>query len=86
MMKDIDEDIIAVAMGGNDLMMVTPTKVWRYSFDAASPALHEDYAIDTADAETATIAYVKNRFILAFHDVNKDNFMYEINHNTRFIY
>jgi hypothetical protein len=80
--EDIDEDIIAVAMGGNDLMMVTPTKVWRYSFDAASPALHEDYAIDTADAETATIAYVKNRFILAFHDVNKNNFVYEINHNT----
>jgi hypothetical protein len=80
--EDIDEDIIAVAMGGNDLMMVTPTKVWRYSFDAASPALHEDYAIDTADAETATIAYVKNRFILAFHDVNKDNFVYELNRNT----
>jgi hypothetical protein len=78
----LTENIIAVGMGGNDLMMVTPTKVWRYSFDAASPALHEDYAIDTADAETATIAYVKNRFILAFHDVNKDNFVYELNRNT----
>ena len=78
----LTENIIAVGMGGNDLMMVTPTKVWRYSFDAASPALHEDYAINTADAETATIAYVKNRFILAFHDVNKDNFVYELNRNT----
>jgi hypothetical protein len=34
----ITENIIAVGMGGNDLMMVTPTKVWRYSFDAASPS------------------------------------------------
>jgi hypothetical protein len=78
----LTENIIAVTMGGNDLMMVTPTKVWRYSFDQTSPALHQDYAINTANAETATIAYVKNRFVLAFHDVNKNNFVYEINHNT----
>jgi hypothetical protein len=78
----LTENIIAVTMGGNDLMMVTPTKVWRYSFDASSPALHQDYAINTANAEHGTIAYVKNRFILAFHNVNKNNFVYEINHNT----
>ena len=78
----LTENIIAVGMGGNDLMMVTPTKVWRYSFDAASPALHQDYAINTANAETATIAYVKNRFILGYHDVNKSTFVYEINRNT----
>jgi hypothetical protein len=29
----INEEILYAAMGGNDLMMVTPTKVWRYSFD-----------------------------------------------------
>lgn len=78
----LTEEIIAVAMGGNDLMMVTPTKVWRYSFDAASPSLHQDYAINTANAQTATIAYVKNRFMLAYHDVNKSTFVYEINRNT----
>ena len=78
----LTENIIAVAMGGNDLMMVTPTKVWRYSFDENTPALHQDYAINTANAETATIAYVKNRFILAFHDTNQSTFVYEINRNT----
>jgi hypothetical protein len=78
----ITENIIAVGMGGNDLMMVTPTKVWRYSFDAASPSLHQDYTINTANAQTATIAYVKNRFMLGFHDVNKNTFVYEINRNS----
>jgi hypothetical protein len=78
----LTENILAVAMGGNDLMMVTPTKVWRYSFDEASPALHQDYAINTANAEEATIAYVKNRFILGYHDVNKSTFVYEINRNS----
>ncbi len=78
----ITENIIAVGMGGNDLMMVTPTKVWRYSFDATSPSLHQDYAINTANAETATIAYVKNRFMLGFHDTNKNTFVYEINRNS----
>ncbi len=29
----LTENIIAVTMGGNDLMMVTPTKAWRYSFN-----------------------------------------------------
>jgi len=78
----ITENIIAVGMGGNDLMMVTPTKVWRYSFDETSPALHQDYAINTANAQEATIAYVKNRFILGFHNVNQSTFVYELNKNT----
>jgi hypothetical protein len=79
---DIDEEILYGAMGGNDLMMVTPTKVWRYSFDEASPTLHQDYAINTEDAVSAHIAYVKQRFILAFTDEEKDTFVYEIPINT----
>lgn len=78
----LTENIIAVGMGGNDLMMVTPTKVWRYSFDEGTPALHQDYAINSANASVATIAYVKNRFILAYSDVNKNTFVYELNRNT----
>jgi hypothetical protein len=78
----ITENIIAVCMGGNDLMMVTPTKVWRYSFDENTPALHQDYAINTANAASATIAYVKNRFILGFSNVNQSTFVYELNKNT----
>lgn len=78
----LPENIIAVTMGGNDLMMVTPTKVWRYSFDENTPALHQDYAINSANAVQATIGYVKNRFILAYHDTTGSTFVYEINRNT----
>ena len=78
----LTENIIAVTMGGNDLMMVTPTKVWRYSFNENTPALHQDYAINSANAQTATIGYVKNRFILGYHDVNQSTFVYELNRNT----
>jgi hypothetical protein len=79
---DITEEILYGAMGGNDLMLVTPTKVWRYSFDATSPALKQDYAINTANAVSAHIAYVKQRFILAFSDTSKNTFVYELPINT----
>jgi hypothetical protein len=78
----ITENIIAACMGGNDLMMVTPTKVYRYSFDATTPALHQDYTINTANAVHGTIAYVKNRFIFAYHDTANSTFVYELNRNT----
>ena len=79
---DITENIIAVAMGGNDLMMVTPTKIFRYSFDASSPAIHQDYAINTANAVHGTIAFVKNRFIFAYHDTAGSTFVYSVPRNT----
>ncbi len=78
----ITETILWGTMAGNDLMLVTPTKVWRYSFDATSPALHQDYAINTANAVSANINYVKQRFILAISDTNKNTFVYELNRNT----
>ena len=78
----ITEEILYAAMGGNDLMMVTPTKVWRYSFDAVSPALHQDYAINTANAASAFISYVKQRFMLGFTDTAKNTFVYELVRNT----
>ena len=78
----ITEQILYAAMGGNDLMMVTPTKVWRYSFDAVSPALHQDYAINTANATSAFISYVKQRFMLGFTDTAKNTFVYELVRNT----
>jgi len=62
--------------------MVTPTKVYRYSFDATAPALHQDYTINTANAVHGTIAYVKNRFIFAYHDTANNTFVYELNRNT----
>ena len=78
----LSENIIAVTMGGNDLMMVTPTKVWRYSFDESPPALHQDYAINAANAVQGTIGYVKNRFILAYHDTTGSTRVYELTRNT----
>ena len=78
----ITEEILYGAMGGNDLMLVTPTKVWRYSFDQNSPALHQDYAINTANATSAFISYVKQRFMLAFTDTAKNTFVYELVRNT----
>lgn len=80
--SQITEEILYGTMGGNDLMLVTPTKVWRYSFDEAVPALHQDYAINTANAVSAHIAYVKQRFILSISDTNKNTFVYEIARNT----
>jgi hypothetical protein len=80
--SQITETILWAAMGGNDLMLVTPTKVWRYSFDATSPALHQDYAINSANAATAQISYVKQRYILAYTDVNKNTHVYELARNT----
>ena len=78
----INENILYGAMGGNDLMLVTATKVWRYSFDATSPSLHQDYAINSANALSAHIGFVKQRFILAYTDVNKNTFVYELSRNT----
>lgn len=78
----ITEKIIAAGMGGNDLFVVTPTKIYRYSFGAASPSLHHDYNINTANASEATINYVKNRFILGYNDVNGNTFVYELTRQT----
>lgn len=78
----ITEKIIAAGMGGNDLFVVTPTKIYRYSFGATSPSLHHDYSINTANAVEATINYVKNRFMLGYNDVNGNTFVYELSRQT----
>ena len=77
----INEVILHATMGGNDLMMVTPTKVWRYSFDQTSPALHQDYAINSGNAASAYISYVKQRYILAYTNVSNNTFVYELARN-----
>lgn len=78
----ITEKILAAGMGGNDLFIVTPTKVYRYSFDAASPSLHTDYNINSANAASAAINYVKSRFVIAYTDVNGGTFVYELTRQT----
>lgn len=78
----ITEKIIAAGLGGNDLYVVTPTKVYRYSFGLASPTLRVDYNINTANAVEGTINYVKNRFVFAYNDVNGSTFVYELARQT----
>ena len=80
----ITEKILAAAMGGNDLMIVTPTKVWRYSFDDASPAIHQDYAINSADAASDKVAinYVKSRFVIAYSTTSGTTQSYALARNT----
>jgi hypothetical protein len=80
----INEKILAAAMGGNDLMIVTPTKVWRYSFDDASPAIHQDYAINSADAASDKVAinYVKSRFVIAYSTTSGTTQSYALARNT----
>jgi hypothetical protein len=80
----ITEKILAAAMGGNDLMIVTPTKVWRYSFDDASPAIHQDYAINSADAASNKVAinYVKSRFVIAYSTTSGTTQSYALARNT----
>ena len=80
----ITEKILAAAMGGNDLMIVTPTKVWRYSFDDTSPAIHQDYAINSADAASNKVAinYVKSRFVIAYSTTSGTTQSYALARNT----
>jgi hypothetical protein len=80
----ITEKILAAAMGGNDLMIVTPTKVWRYSFDDANPAIHQDYAINSADAASDKVAinYVKSRFVIAYSTTSGTTQSYALARNT----
>jgi hypothetical protein len=80
----ITEKILAAAMGGNDLMIVTPTKVWRYSFDDTSPAIHQDYAINSADAASDKVAinYVKSRFVIAYSTTSGTTQSYALARNT----
>jgi hypothetical protein len=80
----ITENILAACMGGNDLMVVTATKVFRYSFDDTSPALHQDYAINSVNAAAGKVAinYVKSRFIIAYSNTNGATQAYSITKNT----
>ena len=80
----ITEKILAAAMGGNDLMIVTPTKVWRYSFDDTSPAIHQDYAINSVNAASDKVAinYVKSRFVIAYSTTSGTTQSYALARNT----
>jgi hypothetical protein len=60
----LSTEILAAETDGTSLVLVTATNVYDYDLTAASPTLHTHYSINTANATSATIKYVKNRFIL----------------------
>jgi hypothetical protein len=60
----LSTEILAAETDGTSLVLVTATNIYDYDLTAASPTLHNHYSINTANATSATIKYVKNRFIL----------------------
>jgi hypothetical protein len=60
----LSTEILAAETDGTSLVLVTANRIYDYDLTAASPTLHEHYHINTANATSATIKYVKNRFML----------------------
>jgi len=60
----LSAEILAAETDGTSLVLVTATNIYDYDLTAASPTLHNHYSINTANATSATIKYVKNRFML----------------------
>lgn len=60
----LSTEILAAETDGTSLVLVTAAAIYDYDLTAASPTLHQHYHINTANATTAAIKYVKNRFIL----------------------
>jgi len=60
----LSTEILAAETDGTSLVLVTATKIFDYDLTAASPSLHDHYTINTANATSAAIKYVKNRFML----------------------
>jgi hypothetical protein len=60
----LSTEILAAETDGTSLVLVTATKIFDYDLTAASPTLHDHYTINTANATSASLKYVKNRFML----------------------
>jgi hypothetical protein len=60
----LSTEILAAETDGTTLVLVTANRIYDYDLTAASPTLHEHYHINTANATSASLKYVKNRFML----------------------
>jgi hypothetical protein len=69
----LSTEILASETDGTTLVLVTAAAVYDYDLTAASPTLHQHYHINTANATSATIKYVKNRFIMGISYVTGTN-------------
>jgi hypothetical protein len=61
--SDLSTEILAAETDGTTLYLATATKIYDYDLTAASPTLHNHYDINTANATSVVLKFVKNRII-----------------------
>ena len=57
------DEILAAETDGTTLYLATATYIYDYDLTAASPTLHAHYHINTANATSVVLQYVKNRIM-----------------------
>ena len=62
--SDISTQILAAETDGTTLLEATATYIYDYDLTATSPTVHQHYQINTANAASVVIKYVKNRFMI----------------------
>ena len=68
--SDISTQILAAETDGTTLLVATATYIYDYDLTATSPTVHQHYQINTANAASVVIKYVKNRFMIGVSYVN----------------
>jgi hypothetical protein len=59
----LSTEILAAETDGTTLYLATATYIYDYDLTAASPTLHAHYQINTANATSVVLQYVKNRIM-----------------------
>jgi len=59
----LSTEILAAETDGTTLYIATATFIYDYDLTAASPTLHAHYSINTANATSVSLKYVKNRIL-----------------------
>jgi len=59
----LSAEILAAETDGTTLYLATATQIFDYDLTAASPTLHYHYHINTANATSVVLQYVKNRIM-----------------------
>ena len=61
--SDISAEILAAETDGTTLYIATASKIYDYSLTSGTPSVHVHYDINTANATSVVLKYVKNRII-----------------------
>ncbi len=61
--SDLSTEILAAETDGTTLYLATATYIYDYDLTAASPSLHAHYQINTANATSVVLQFVKNRIM-----------------------